>query len=164
MQGWCSLMLFERKQRQGLPPSDRARHDQRGFSLVEVMIGMVTSVLVVGSTLSMTLQHAKLRKVDEEVELALKACRNNLEELRSVPIANLPAMNGVGFDVPGKNGAAGGLHAVPGDADGLPGQFTVTVDQTAGGKTIYRVRATVTWTGTQRRQTFELETLMGPRE
>ncbi len=135
-----------------------------GFSLVELMLGVVASVLVIGATLSMTLHVAKLRRVDQEIHLALVACRNNLEEPRSVPFSTLPTMNGVGFDVPGKNGAPGGLNAVPGDPDGLPGQFAVTVDQTTGGETMYLVKATVTWSGSLRRQSFELETLMGPRQ
>ncbi len=124
----------------------------------------MAAVLVIGSTLAMTTQHAKLRKVDQEIYLALVACRNNLEEFRSVPFSSLPSMNGVGFDVPGRNGAPGGLNALPGDPDGLPGQFTVTVDQTLGGETIYLVKVTVTWSGSMRRQSFELETLMGPRQ
>ena len=141
------------------------RSGQRGFSLVELMVGMVASVVAIEAALSMTVYHSKLRRVDEEVQLALVACRNNLEELRSLPFASLLAKNGVGFDVAGKNGAAsGGLRAVPGDPDGLPGQFTVTVDQTSGTETVYRVQATVTWTGVTRRQTFSLETLVGPRE
>ena len=69
--------------------------EERGFSLVELMIGMVASVLVIGSLLSMTTQQANLRKVDQEIHLALLACRNNLEELRSLPIATLPAMRKV---------------------------------------------------------------------
>ena len=143
---------------------EQARREEQGFSLIELMVGMVASVVVVGSMLSMTIQHAKLRKVDEEIHLALVACRNNLEELRSIPFAGLLSMNGVDFDVPGKNGAPGGLNAVPGDPDGLPGQFTVTVDQTTGGETIYLATATVTWSGSLGRQSFELETLVGPRE
>ena len=135
-----------------------------GFSLVELMLGVVMSVLVIGATLSMSLHVAKLRRVDQEINLALVACRNNLEELRSVPFSTLPTMNGVGFDVAGKNGAPGGLKAVPGDADGLPGQFTVTVDQTTGAETIYLVKATVTWSGSSKRQRFELETMMRERQ
>ena len=146
-----------------LPGTARAGRDEGGFSIVELMIGMVASVIVIGSTLSMTVQHAKLRKVDQEIELALVACRNHLEELRSIPFSTLSSMNGVDFDVEGRNGAPGGLAAVPGDPDGLPGQFAVTVDKTLGGKTIYLVRATVTWSGALQRQSLELETLMGPR-
>lgn len=144
--------------------SDRSQGGERGFSLVEVMVGMVASVLVIGSTLSMVTQHARLRKVDEELHLALVACQNNLEELRSLPFANLPSMHGVGFDVPGPNGAPGGLEPVAGDPDGLPGRFTVTVDQTTGSETIYLVTATVEWSGSIKRQSLELQTLMRPRQ
>lgn len=132
--------------------------------MVELLVAMVASVLVIGATLSMTSQHAKLRRADRERNLALVACRNNLEELRSVPFTSLPAMDGVGFDVPGSTGAPGGLEPLPGDADGLPGQFSVTVDQASGGSILYLVRATVTWSGSLGEQTFELETLIGERE
>ena len=135
-----------------------------GVSLVEFMIALGASVLIIGSTLAMTVHNAKLRKVDEEVHLALSACRNNLEEMRSLPLTSLPALHGTGFDVPGPNGEPGGLAPVAGDADGLPGIFSVTVDQTAGGETVFHVRATVTWTGSMKAQTFDLETLIGTRQ
>ena len=137
---------------------------EHGSTLVELVVGMVLSVMAIGSILSMTVHHAKQQKIVQETQLALRACRNNLEELHSIPFSSLPSMNGVGFDVPGRNGAAGGLNAVPGDPDGLPGQFTVTVDQTTGGITIYLVKATVTWTGSLKSQSFEMQTLMGPRQ
>ena len=146
---------------------DRPTHtrwEEQGFSLVELMLGMVVAVLVIGSTLSMTTHHAKQRKADQEVQLALIACRDNLEKLRAIPFTSLLAQNGVGFDVLGKNGAPAGLAPLPGDPDGFPGQFTVVEDQSAGGEAIYLVRATVVWSGSRRRQIFELETLMGPRE
>ena len=143
---------------------ERVHPTEQGFSLVELMVGMVLSVMAIGSILSMTVQHAQHRKVVQQIHLALVACRNNLEELHSVPFSSLPSMNGIGFDVPGRNGAAGGLNAVLGDLDGLPGQFTVTVDQSTGGNTIYLVKATVTWSGSLKRQSFEMQTLMGPRQ
>lgn len=124
---------------------------------------MLASVVVIGATLAMTIRHAKHRKADEELHLAFIACQNNLEELRSVPIDQLPSMHGKGFDVPGRNGVAGGLRAVDGDEDGLPGQFSVTVDQTTGGSTMYLVKATVTWTGNLKRQSLVLESLMEGR-
>ncbi len=143
---------------------ERPRSGEEGFYLVEIIIGMVVAVIVIGAALSMTIQLAKQRKIDQENHLALVACRNSIEELRSVPFADLPSINGDGFDVPSKDGGPGGLNALPGDPDGLPGQFTVTVDRTLGGENIYLVRATVTWTGVLRRQSFNMETLIGPRE
>ena len=114
--------------------------------------------------LSVVLQSSKTRRLDSEINLAFVACRNNLDELRSIPFAQLAAMDGQGFDVPGVNGSPGGLQPVPGDPDGLPGQFTVVVDKTGGGKTLYRVSATVIWTGVLRRKQFVLETLIGERK
>ncbi len=137
---------------------------EEGFSLVELMLGLVASVLVVGAILSMTVHDARHNKANQEVHLAFVACSNNLEELRTVPIASLPSFHGVGFDIPGPNGEAGGLNPVPDDDDGLAGRFSVTVDQTSYGRAVYVVRATVTWEGSLRPQSFALETLMGKRD
>lgn len=147
----------------GSTQEERSRDGQRGSSLIELMVVTVACVLVVGAALSMTTHQARQRKADQEVRLAMLACRNSLEELRSLPVPDLPTINGVGFDVPGKNGNPGGLTPVPGDKDGLPGEFRVVVDKTTGGKTLYRVTASVTWTGTSRTQTFQLQTMMGGR-
>jgi hypothetical protein len=46
----------------------------------------------------MTGYHARLRQIDGERVLAFAACRNNFEELRSIPFSSLPAMHGVDFD------------------------------------------------------------------
>jgi type II secretory pathway pseudopilin PulG len=145
-------------------PRPVAPSRESGMSLVELMIALAASVLVIGSTTSMAVQQARMRQVDDEIQLALAACRNNLEEMRSLPLTSLPGMHNDGFDVPGSNGEPGGLQPVPGDADGLPGVFSVTVDQTVTGETNYLVRATVRWTGVLREQTFELETVIGERQ
>lgn len=141
----------------------QAPKNESGASLTELMIGLVVCVLVVGAALSMTVHQARLRKSDSEVELAMRACRNSLEELRSLPADDLPTMDGVGFDVPGTNGAPGGLTPVPGDTDGLVGEFEVVVDKTAGAAVLYRVTAKAIWTGSMTRQQFQLSVLMGPR-
>ncbi len=127
------------------------------------MLGLVVCVLVVGAALSMTVHQSRLRKADREVELAARACRNNLEELRSVDIATLATMDGAGFDVPGPDGQVGGLTPVAGDLDGLVGEFSVTVEETTGPDTLYRVTATARWTGALVQQSFALTTLMGER-
>ena len=146
--------------------SMRASHERSregGFILLEFVIGSLAVVLALGAVISAVLQVSRLRKVDEELNLAYIACMSNIEDLRSVPLADLPAMNGVGFDVPALNGTLGGLTPLPGDADGLAGQFTVTMDKTGGGTTLYRVVTEVQWIGTAGRQSFRLESLMGQR-
>ena len=96
--------------------------------------------------------------------MAFAACRECLDELRSTPFANLPNLDGIGFDVPSLKGSPGGLACVAGDTDGLAGQFTVVVDQSAGGSTLYIVTTTVTWKGVRGRRVFQLTTLMGERK
>ena len=102
--------------------------------------------------------------MSEETNLAAIACRNNLEDLRSVGFATLPTLHGQGFDVPGVNGSPGGLRPVPGDLDGLPGEFLVIVDQTSGGETLYRVVAQVTWVGATGRRTIAFNSLFADRQ
>ena len=143
--------------------TSNARHGEAGFTLLELLIGALCVVLALGAVISATLQISNVRKVDEDLNLAYIACMSNLEDLRSIPYTDLPAMNGIGFDVPGLNGSAGGLTPVPGDPDGLTGLFTVTVDKTGGGATLYRVVAQVEWNGSAGRQEFRLESFMGER-
>ena len=149
--------------RNPLKVRENAADREGGFSLLELLIGTLAVIVALGAVISGILQVSKVRKVDEELNLAYIACMSNLEDLHSVPYAQLPAMDGVGFDVPALNGTAGGLTPLPGDADGLPGQFTVTVDKVGGGRTLYRVVAEVQWIGNAGRQTFRFETLMGRR-
>jgi hypothetical protein len=119
---------------------------------------VVFSVLWVGRSQS------RLRQSDAELNLAYVACQSQLEALRRVPFAQLASVDGTGFDVLGPDGSPGGLPPMPGDHDGLPGRFSVTVDKTDGAAVLYRVVASVAWQGALRDQTFELETLLGARQ
>ncbi len=145
-------------------PLPDVRLQERGLSLLELMIAIIAAVVILGAVLSATLYHASERKMNAELNLALVAATNNLEEVRSIPFSAVPALNGVGFDVPGVNGAPGGLQPVSGDADGLTGEFFVTTDKSSGGSVLYLVKATVTWAGSLGRRRVELETLVGERK
>jgi type II secretory pathway pseudopilin PulG len=140
------------------------QQSQQGSSLVEVMVATIVSLVLIGAVLSTVIQQAHQRQATAESSLALSAALNNLEQLRTMPEATLAAMNGVGFDVPGSNGNPGGLTPVPGDVDGLTGQFTVLQDQNSGGVTLYQVVATVSWTGVSGRRSVRLQALMGERK
>lgn len=141
-----------------------AHSDEAGTSLLELLVGIVIVVIVLGAVLKMTLQHSKSRVQSQELHLALSACRNNLEELRSLPFVSIPGLHGVGFDVPDSTGNPGGLNPVPGDPDGLPGQFSVSVDKSSGPEVLYRVIALVDWTGSHGKERFSLEMLLGRRK
>lgn len=84
--------------------------------------------------------------------------------MRSLPFADIAAVDGRGFDVPGTNGQPGGLHARAGDADGLPGLLTVTVEEQTGAEILYRITGTVSWTGAAGDQDFRLEILISNKE
>ena len=118
---------------------------EEGTTLVEVMVSALIAVVLVGAILSVVISQASQRRSTTEQSLALGAALNNLEQLRAVPIATLPTLDGTGFDVPGLTGQPIGLNPIPGDPDGLPGEFTIVVDQTSGSVILYRVIATVAW-------------------
>ena len=144
--------------------TNRETNREQGTSLLEVMIATLVALVLLGAVLSVVIQQGRQRQTHTESSLALSAALNNLEQLRSVPATTLLALNDTGFDVPGSNGAPGGLQPVPGDVDGLPGQFLVSVDQSAAGVDLYRVVATVTWRGVTGRRRVTLQALMGERK
>jgi type II secretory pathway pseudopilin PulG len=134
---------------------------QAGFSIVELMIGTVLIVVGLVGIMSSTVRLHGLQRMDTEIGHAYRACCTNLEELRTVPIQNLPGLDGRGFAVPGPDGVTPALRAVPGDADGLPGAIHVVLDQSIAGRRLYRISAVVTWQGASGRHSVDLMTLRG---
>ena len=53
---------------------------------------------------------------------------------------------------------------MPGDPDGLPGEFSVVEDPASTGVKLYRVSATVVWRGVTGDRQIRLETLVGERK
>jgi type II secretory pathway pseudopilin PulG len=145
---------------QGLP--DRTPGEQ-GFSLVELCVALVVVVFLISGTVSGVASHQAQRRVHGERMLAMEACRSTMEMLRSVDISELPTYNGHGFDVPGQNGQPHGLHPVPGDLDGLPGEISVTVDRSSSGIFLYLVTTRVRWSGVTRGGDLSIQCLMGER-
>ena len=135
-----------------LGDSDSRRHGrgQRGSTLVELMIGAILA----GQG------GARPRGGQLELDLALNAARKKIEDLRALPIAEVPAQDGKGFAV---SGPTGSLRAKPDDADGLPGRVRVEVAESVGAETLYRITASVDWTGVSKERTFSLVSLIGDR-
>lgn len=145
-------------QRTGPPPR------QSGVSLVELLTGMVIAVLLIGGAMTGVAQHQAQRRTHGELILAMSACRNTLETLRDVDMATLPSFDGQGFEVPGQNGQTTGLTPLEGDADGLPGELTVTAHaRSQVNNALYIVTARVRWRGATRGGDFSMQTLMGER-
>ena len=144
--------------------SARGNPRQRGFALLELIIGTAVIATSLGAIVSLTVRQSKLRRADSELHLALTACRTTLESLRTMKLTDIEALNGTGFDALDLLGKAGGLRAVPGDADGLPGILIVTTDKTSGAVKLLHVVARVTWAGAAGRQRFEMKTLIGERK
>lgn len=140
-------------------------NSQKGSSLIELMIAAMVSLVLVGAVLSTVIQQGHQRQATTETALALSAALNNLEQLRTVDEADLPGLDGTDFPVPAANGKpTGGLTPQPGDPDGYPGKLSVFVDQNSGGVTLYRVVATVSWTGVNGKRQIRLQALLGERK
>ncbi len=137
---------------------------ESGFSLVELMTGLMLAVLLIGGALTGIVQHQGQRRIHGEKILAMSACRSTIETLRSVDIADLPGFDGQGFDVLGQGGQPGGLAPVPGDVDGLCGEIAVTPHaRSQPNNALYVVTVTARWRGAARGGTFAMQTLMGER-
>lgn len=143
---------------------DPGRPSQSGSSLIELLVSLIVGMVFIGAVLSVAIQQGHQRKANTETSLALAAALHNLEQLRTVPQATLAGLDGTGFDVPGSNGAPGGLAPLPGDPNGLAGRFSVVPDQTAGGVTLHRVIATVRWRGVGGTKRVRLQSLIGERK
>lgn len=145
-------------------PSTGTAPRQSGVSLVELLTGMVIAVLLIGGAMTGVAQHQAQRRMHGELILAMSACRNTLETLRDADMATLPTLNGQGFEIPGQNGQTTGLTPIEGDADGLPGQLTVTAHaRSQVNNALYVVTARVRWRGATRGGDFSMQTLMGER-
>ena len=136
---------------------------EAGTSLVELMLTVSVVLVMLAGTLTGVVYHQRQRQITMERQLAMVACRNTLEQIRGVDVAVLPSLDGRGFDVPGTNGAPGGLSPVAGDPDGLAGEITVRPADTFGGTTIYYVSTRVVWLGAGPNNVIQLEALVGER-
>ncbi len=145
------------------PAPAAVRQRESGTSLIEVLVATVILVVAALAVVSMAVRSNKLRTANHETMLALTACRSALEGVRSQSFADLPGLNGRGFDVLGSTGGPGGLRPVEGDADGLPGELRVAVVDALAGETLYRVTALVQWLGSEGARTLQLETMVANR-
>lgn len=137
---------------------------ESGMSMVDLLTGMVIAVLLIGAALIGVTQHQAQRRVHGEQILAMSACRNMLETLRSVDIETLPTLNDQDFEVLGQNGQTRGLTPVAGDTDGMAGEITVTAHaRSQSNNPLYVVTARVRWQGATRGGNFAMQTLMGER-
>lgn len=146
-----------------MPCPRHIENPEAGASLIELMFATFASVVLVVAVMTAVTQQSNHRKSLTETSLATAAILNNLERARTLSEAEILALDGVGFDIPGTTGSTGGLDPVDGDADGLPGQLTVVVDQTSGSATLYRISASVVWTGVNGDRRITLQSLIGER-
>ncbi len=143
--------------------SDPRRRSEAGGSLVELAVAMAVTVVLIGAVMHMCVYNAKTRRLDNELRLALGACENTLEEARSLPIDEIPLLNGQNFDVLGPKGESGGLAPPKGASSTMAGTINSVVVKTATGFNLYRVTAQVRWAGVMGNRSMELSTLIAER-
>ena len=146
-----------------IPSMLEERNKEAGGSLIELIIATSIALVLVSAVMHISVHSSKVRKADAEIHLAWSACRNVIEEVRTLPVSQILALNGTGFDVPGPNGETKGLNVVKSNTSGLTGVITAIVEVTAPLCTMYRVTATVNWTGVSGEQDFSLQTLVVKR-
>ncbi|HEX6811575.1 MAG TPA: hypothetical protein VF384_08135 [Planctomycetota bacterium] len=125
------------------------------------MIATVLMVVGLVGIMNSSVQLHALQRLDAEVAMAYRACLKSLEDLRTLPMASLMAMNGSGFVIPGPDPTKPALAAQAGDTDGLPGAITVRLEASNPRRVIYRITATAKWHGASGNSSVELMTLWG---
>ena len=141
----------------------RSRHTaQDGISLIEVMLAAVFGLAVLGGVLSLIVSNARLQRADEELVLAMQACRDKLEQLRSIDFKDLAAENNTGFAV-GSDSLTRTLKARPDDMDGLPGHVDITVEDSLGSEILYKAVVRVDWDGVSTPGSFSMTGFLADR-
>lgn len=134
---------------------------QRGFSMIDLVGGVVLSVIALGGVITTTIAASKLRRVDQELVLAHQACRSKIEQISDLTSAQIAAQNGTTFIVDGDADGTNDLQPQPGSTQ--PGSVTVTTAETDGTNTLYRVTVLVRWTGAQGARSYSMLTFKTER-
>jgi hypothetical protein len=142
-------------------PSAQGRSGEVGLSLVELMMATVLTVIGLVAILNSCLRLHSLQRLDGEIACAARACRNLIDQLRTLPLAQVSSRDGSGFAVPGADGVSALLQPQQGDADGLPGRLVVRQERAVGGRSLYRVEAHVLWNGVSGDQAIQFTTMIG---
>jgi len=107
----------------------RAR-SARGLTLLELVFAITLLLIGISALSRLTVGLARAGSLARETELATQAARGMLERIQSESFAQaFRSFNGTGADdpggantAPGASFAVEGLRALPGDADGAPGE------------------------------------------
>jgi prepilin-type N-terminal cleavage/methylation domain-containing protein len=134
-------------------------HRRAGFTLLELMTG--TTILAV-SLLSMLglvgASYGVSRSAHEQTQ-AREAAVRKLEQIRELARSNFSQLLTTYSASPtngARNFAVGSLAPVPGDADGMPGQVTVT-PSAVGGTKLVDVTVRIDWRGTNGNRSFQID-------
>lgn len=152
------------------------RFAEAGWSLVDLLLGILLALVVLASVTRMNLETARQRRTNQELDLAVASCQSKLEELRSLPVEELMSQDGRGFEVRDGKDATRSLKATPTDPDGLPMSVAVRLEDSegaaegvSGGESddnknkLYRVEVTVEWEGSAGTRSFKLTSLITNR-
>ena len=120
-------------------PALRGR--RAGFTLIELLSAITILVFGIGALVSMVAATSTANQLNRETALALSAGHGLIERMRGELFAEVFARYNVDPDddpggagtAPGSSFAIAGLAALPGDADGMPGEIVLPT----GGPELY---------------------------
>lgn len=133
------------------------------MSLLELVLGMLLLLVAIGGAYGMSTQASRQRRVDDEQRQAFVTCRSQMDALRALAPAALPAQNGRRFPVDLDGDGINDLQAVAGTPGGLTGQIRIQTVSSSGGESLYRATLTVTWLGVSGLRTFSMQSLLSNR-
>ena len=136
---------------------------QQGFSLVELLGGMAILLLAVGGIYSLLSRGAHERQAAEEQHRAFAACRAKMEEVRAMPWAALPALDGTRFPVDVDRDGISDLTAPGGPSAPPPGLIRVSREASEATEVLHRVVISATWQGVAGQRSFSIQSLMTNR-
>ncbi len=126
-------------------------HDRRkkGFTLLEVMVAMVVLMIAISGIYVSLISVYRLNRSNEETQLAILACQNEMENLLTEPFEDLPSKDGKEIFVQGLR-----------YPDNRKNNGEVRVDTTYIAQGILSIKVTIQWKSANVNRTTFLQTFV----
>jgi prepilin-type N-terminal cleavage/methylation domain-containing protein len=138
-------------------PAARSRARETGFTLVELMMGIVVLSVSLLGMLGLVATSFGMSRSAHEMTQAKNGAMRKLEEIRELARTDfglVVSRYGIGSESGFRDFAVGNLSPRPGDADGRPGR--VTASPAGFGSNLLDVVVRVEWQGSGGARSFEM--------
>ncbi len=127
--------------------AERRRRSSGGFTLIEVMVvAMMLAVAILGMS-QISNVSAALRALGREKAAAVRTLDRQVAAIQATNFAAIPARwNNTGFEVALEDKGRAILHPLPGDADGMPGNVSVSAPN-GDPSQLLEIRVRIDWNG-----------------